>query len=301
MATVDVSTDGAWVAWAAAGRIHLAPAGRAASGRDVGPGDIVRFSPDGQLLLVSSAQAGTILDLSGAVVGPASVSRLLARRRTGVPAMTRLHRSFLVSVISVAAVLLTGGPVAAADDFTLPFLNPGITLGYGMDRDLRVGLPARLDRPAVGRHGRPRRAGVRPAHRAGLRHAAPDGRGRGPQRNRRVAGGGIRDQPARGLRQLRARAPRGRARHPLLPPGPAGGSGHGGPIGGRGAGHRQVRMQRHLHRAAPALRAPATGERRLAVGGSHVRAFVDHVARTGRVSWPPTWARATGRPRSSSA
>ena len=74
VATVDVSTDGAWVAWTVAGRIHLAPAGRAASGRDVGPGDIVRFSPDGQLLLISSPQAGTILDLSGAVVGPASAA-----------------------------------------------------------------------------------------------------------------------------------------------------------------------------------------------------------------------------------
>ncbi len=73
-ATVDVSTDGGWVAWSAAGRIHLAPAGRAAFGRDVGPGDIVRFSPDGQLLLISSPQVGTMLDLSGAVVGPASAA-----------------------------------------------------------------------------------------------------------------------------------------------------------------------------------------------------------------------------------
>lgn len=74
VATVDVSTDGAWVAWAAAGRIHLAPAGRAGSGHDVGPGEVARFSPDGQLLLITSAQDGTILDLSGAVVGPASAA-----------------------------------------------------------------------------------------------------------------------------------------------------------------------------------------------------------------------------------
>ncbi len=72
VARVDVSTDGGWVAWAAAGRIHLAHAGQATSGRDIGPGDSVRFSPDGTLLLLSAAQGGTILDLSGAVVGPAS-------------------------------------------------------------------------------------------------------------------------------------------------------------------------------------------------------------------------------------
>jgi hypothetical protein len=72
VATVDVSTDGARVAWAAAGRIHLASSGQPASDRDLGPGDRVRFSPDGQLLLVTSDQAGTILDLSGAVVGSAS-------------------------------------------------------------------------------------------------------------------------------------------------------------------------------------------------------------------------------------
>jgi murein DD-endopeptidase MepM/ murein hydrolase activator NlpD len=53
--------------------------------------------------------------------------------------MTRLHRSLLVSVISLALVLLSGGPVAAADDFTLPFFNPGITLSYGVDRDPRIG------------------------------------------------------------------------------------------------------------------------------------------------------------------
>ena len=54
--------------------------------------------------------------------------------------MTRLHRSILVSVISVVAVLLSRGPVAAADDFTLPFFTPTITLNYGMDRDPRVGF-----------------------------------------------------------------------------------------------------------------------------------------------------------------
>jgi hypothetical protein len=72
VATVDVSTDGARVAWAAAGRIHLASSGQPASERDVGPGDAVRFSPDGQLLLVTSDQAGTILDLSGAIIESAS-------------------------------------------------------------------------------------------------------------------------------------------------------------------------------------------------------------------------------------
>jgi murein DD-endopeptidase MepM/ murein hydrolase activator NlpD len=46
-----------------------------------------------------------------------------------------------VLVVIVAAGVLVGAPapVAAADDFTLPFLSPTFTLTYGMDRDPRLG------------------------------------------------------------------------------------------------------------------------------------------------------------------
>jgi len=72
VAVVDVTRDGALVAWTAAGRAYLGAAGQASSARDLGPADRVRFSPDGTLLLVSSVGAATVLDLSGTVVESAS-------------------------------------------------------------------------------------------------------------------------------------------------------------------------------------------------------------------------------------
>lgn len=54
--------------------------------------------------------------------------------------MTRRHRMVILSMVSLALTFATSGPVAAADDFTLPFLNPAITLSYGMDRDSRIGV-----------------------------------------------------------------------------------------------------------------------------------------------------------------
>ena len=43
---------------------------------------------------------------------------------------------------AAGAALLCGsaGTVAAADDYTLPFYDPAVTLAYGMDRDPRVGV-----------------------------------------------------------------------------------------------------------------------------------------------------------------
>ena len=49
-------------------------------------------------------------------------------------------RSRLALFLGVLLVgLAAPGPAAGADDFTLPFHNPGVTLSYGMDRDLRPG------------------------------------------------------------------------------------------------------------------------------------------------------------------
>ena len=64
---------------------------------------------------------------------------LLGRWRSGVPAMTRSVR-FLVAMAAIGyAVLSSAPPAAAADDFTLPFHNPAVTLSYGLDRDPRPG------------------------------------------------------------------------------------------------------------------------------------------------------------------
>jgi hypothetical protein len=72
VATVDLTRDGTLLAWSAMGRAYLSPAGQVAAARDVGPADRVRFSPNGALLLLSTAGAGTVLDVSGRVVGPVS-------------------------------------------------------------------------------------------------------------------------------------------------------------------------------------------------------------------------------------
>jgi murein DD-endopeptidase MepM/ murein hydrolase activator NlpD len=45
----------------------------------------------------------------------------------------------LAVALALACAAVAAGPVQAADDFTLPFANPSIGLGYGVDRDLRVG------------------------------------------------------------------------------------------------------------------------------------------------------------------
>lgn len=53
--------------------------------------------------------------------------------------MTRLAR-FIVALATMSlGALVAVPPVAAVDDFTLPFHNPAVTLSYGMDRDPRPG------------------------------------------------------------------------------------------------------------------------------------------------------------------
>ncbi|MGH2462591.1 MAG: M23 family metallopeptidase [Candidatus Limnocylindria bacterium] len=50
---------------------------------------------------------------------------------------TRIRLSLVLS--GLLASMAVPGHAAAADDFTLPFLNPSIVLSYGMDRDPRPG------------------------------------------------------------------------------------------------------------------------------------------------------------------
>lgn len=53
--------------------------------------------------------------------------------------MTRVIRA-AIALLGTAAILAAWpAPSAAADDFTLPFYNPAVTLSYGMDRDRRIG------------------------------------------------------------------------------------------------------------------------------------------------------------------
>jgi murein DD-endopeptidase MepM/ murein hydrolase activator NlpD len=53
---------------------------------------------------------------------------------------TRLRPAALLGGMLLAlSGLIAPAPVAAADDFTLPFHNPGVALSYGMDRDRRPG------------------------------------------------------------------------------------------------------------------------------------------------------------------
>ena len=50
-------------------------------------------------------------------------------------------RHLQAAVLALAASLVAGiGPARAADDYTLPFYDPGISLSYGVDRDPRVGI-----------------------------------------------------------------------------------------------------------------------------------------------------------------
>ena len=48
-------------------------------------------------------------------------------------------RRGLVHATLVALLVGLPGPVAAADDYTLPFLSPTVPLSYGVDRDPRIG------------------------------------------------------------------------------------------------------------------------------------------------------------------
>jgi murein DD-endopeptidase MepM/ murein hydrolase activator NlpD len=48
-------------------------------------------------------------------------------------------RRALLHATLVALVVGVPGPVAAADDYTLPFLSPSVPLSYGVDRDPRIG------------------------------------------------------------------------------------------------------------------------------------------------------------------
>ena len=50
--------------------------------------------------------------------------------------MTRRLRDMTGSVLLLVALALLGaGAAAAADDYTLPFYDPAVTLSYGVDRD----------------------------------------------------------------------------------------------------------------------------------------------------------------------
>jgi murein DD-endopeptidase MepM/ murein hydrolase activator NlpD len=49
-----------------------------------------------------------------------------------------MTRAFLI-VLAASLLALLPSPATAADDFTLPFHNPAITLSYGVDRDPRLG------------------------------------------------------------------------------------------------------------------------------------------------------------------
>ncbi len=54
--------------------------------------------------------------------------------------MNRRPRLAMLLATALAATgIVAPGPVAAADDFTLPFYSPSTTLGYGVDRDPRPG------------------------------------------------------------------------------------------------------------------------------------------------------------------
>jgi murein DD-endopeptidase MepM/ murein hydrolase activator NlpD len=55
--------------------------------------------------------------------------------------MTRLSKLWPKLVLAISATLLVGvAPARAADDYTLPFYDPDISLSYGVDRDPRVGI-----------------------------------------------------------------------------------------------------------------------------------------------------------------
>jgi murein DD-endopeptidase MepM/ murein hydrolase activator NlpD len=55
--------------------------------------------------------------------------------------MNGLLRIYPKLVLAIGATLLIGAsPARAADDYTLPFYDPDISLSYGVDRDPRVGI-----------------------------------------------------------------------------------------------------------------------------------------------------------------
>lgn len=49
------------------------------------------------------------------------------------------HRGSGAAALGLALLLLTAGTALAADDYTLPFYDPGVTLSYGVDRDRTLG------------------------------------------------------------------------------------------------------------------------------------------------------------------
>lgn len=55
--------------------------------------------------------------------------------------MTCRLRRWPKLVLAICATLMIGaGPARAADDYTLPFYDPDVSLSYGVDRDPRVGI-----------------------------------------------------------------------------------------------------------------------------------------------------------------
>ena len=71
---VAISPDGHWLAWAAAGRMHLSRTDRGRLTRDLGDGTGARFSVDGSLLLLFSTSGTRVVDLNGNAVTEAGPS-----------------------------------------------------------------------------------------------------------------------------------------------------------------------------------------------------------------------------------
>ncbi|MGH2462590.1 MAG: hypothetical protein ACRDFZ_03055 [Candidatus Limnocylindria bacterium] len=71
---VAVSPDAQWVAWVAAGVVHIGRTGPLTDVRNLGAGTGARFSPDGSLLLVFVAGGAQIVDLDGNRLAAADAS-----------------------------------------------------------------------------------------------------------------------------------------------------------------------------------------------------------------------------------